>query len=128
MSERRPSAQSAAAFVHKLTGLADRVAALGYAVTRLDCQWMTFGSWRLEIQDGSALDRLAPLPYSPGRPGPDAIEVVWDGREGSLFIRSSPTKQSTALNQWKPVAEIPVGKDKDPVEVACDFIATKLRR
>ena len=101
------SSEDAARFVHGLTSLAERLSSRDLVVSRLHCDWASFGSWNLEVQQGTAADAYgdALLASKWDTPGPEVVRITCDGREKQLVLATSPTPPLSAPNQWRIVAE-----------------------
>lgn len=101
------SAEDAATFVQTLALLAGRLSAGDLVVSRLHCDWASFGSWSLEVQRGPAADAYgaALLASKWDTPGPEVARITCDGREKHLVAATSPTPPLSAPNQWTIVVE-----------------------
>jgi len=109
----RPS-QSAADFVRQLAELTYRLAAKDIVVSSLHANWSFFGCWELQAQRGA--DELK---YTEGLCGsdplraisPEVVHMFWDGRDGILSVKASPTRFCSSPNEWKE--EFAKGFDKE---------------
>lgn len=101
------SSEDAAEFLEDLTSLAGRLSSLDLVVSRLHCDWASFGSCILEVQRGAAADAYsdALLASKWDTWGPEVVRIVWDGRDKQLVIATSPTPPLSAPNQWHTVRE-----------------------
>ncbi|HKE86402.1 MAG TPA: hypothetical protein VKB50_21740 [Vicinamibacterales bacterium] len=101
------SSEDAAEFLEGLTSLAGRLSSRDLVVSRLHCDWASFGSWMLEAQRGAAADAYGDALLGKERDtwGPEVVRVMWDGREKRLAIATSPTPPLSAPTQWRTVTE-----------------------
>jgi hypothetical protein len=97
------SSQHAIAFISVLAGLAERLAKADVVVSKLHCDWRSFGSWELEVQRGPAADAYgaALLRGDYDADGPDVVKFSWDGKEKLLSVSSAPTEPLTSPGPWK---------------------------
>src|SRR5687768_9263144 len=114
------SAASAATFVKRLAALTERLASRNVVVAQLESHWGSFGSWRMEVQDGAAADRYADALKKGNRttPGPDVVRFSWDGKDSILTIDVSPTRPLLAPYQWKREEE----KELESIDAAVQFV------
>ena len=120
------SVESAAEFVGQLARLAERLAARGLVVGRLHCDWASFGSWSLEVQQGEAADRYGEALRKEqwDTCGPEVVSFAWDGRERILTVETAPTPPLSAPNQW----ERQVHQVLDSRQAALTFVEEYLAR
>jgi hypothetical protein len=124
--EMSESAESASRFVQELSALAVRLAALDIAVSSLHCDWASFGSWKLEVQNGRAADTYgkALLASEWETPGPEVTRISWDGRERVLTIENAPTPPLSSPGPWTRQTEQAFGDS----ETAVRFVEEYLQR
>jgi hypothetical protein len=120
------SAESANRFVQDLSALAGRLAAIDVVVSSLHCDWVSFGSWTLEVQKGRAADTYgeALLASQWDTAGPEVIRVYWDGRERVLTIENAPTPPLSSPGPWTRQTEQAFGDS----EAAVRFVEQHLQR
>jgi hypothetical protein len=86
-----------------LAELGDRLSAHDIVVSRLLCDWGSFGSWELQVERGSEADRYRDAArLDPGHTvPPDMLRCTWDGRDHYLMIEVSPRRPLSAANEWR---------------------------
>jgi hypothetical protein len=97
------ASEHAAQFNRALAQLSERLAARGIVVSRLDAEWSSFGSWEVQVQPASEVDRYhEAAALDPGHTiPPDVLRCVWDGRDHYLLIEISPRRPLSAPNEWR---------------------------
>jgi hypothetical protein len=120
------SAESANRFVQELSALAGRLATLDIAVSSLHCDWASFGSWKLEVQNGRAADTYGKALFASewDTPGPEVIRIYWDGRERVLTIENASTPPISSPGPWTRQTEQAFGDSQTAVR----FVEEYLRR
>ena len=97
---------SARAFLRELFDLAERLSDAGLVVASLHCDWASFGSWSLQAQRADAAEAYGDA-LRGGRtdvPGPEVIEVAWDGKDKLLTVETAPTPPLSAPGPWRHLA------------------------
>jgi len=97
------SSEDAAAFIQGLAAMAGRLSAMDIVVSRLHCDWASFGSWSIEVQRGADADAYARALHSERWDswGPDVVRITWDGHQQQVVVAAASTPPLAIPNQWE---------------------------
>jgi hypothetical protein len=110
------NASAAAEYNRELVGLSERLAARNIVVTRLVCDWGTFGCWELHAEDG-AVDENWPR---------EVVKVFWDGMGYRLTAEVSPRTPGSSANHWTSELDQKIGRDGDEIGAAEEYLIKRL--
>ena len=120
------SARKAGAFVNRLAALAGRLAGRNMVINKLECYWGSFGSWRLEVQEGTAADQYGNTLLKAKNKfeviEPEVVRFAWDGRETTLTVDVAPPRKFTHPPEWKKDVERKFAGHEPAIEFLEDFL------